>query len=293
MKDVKTGIDAIGHEINAMTAALTAYRSQMALMSAIKTLYDALCDISVDFNKSIEKERRIKARIDEITQRTNAIDAEILHFSTTEQMREVTLKKAALRALETRRDDAARSYAALTMTASHVLRKAEKIALKQQHPQEMSVIRSAMGLLSDHSVPGNKELMSALSSACPIAQRMIENGEITLKNKEERAVFSDINRFCSGMGTICAELKGLEEEYKKASQELASHPLIIKTESLAREKTQIDSMLEKEKHAQNDLAQWEAKIKEKIPVLKEDLKQKIERMIGETVQLQIDDHMLA
>jgi len=46
-----------------------------------------------------------------------------------------------------------------------------------------------MELLSDHMVPDTGDLASALATACPVAERMIVAEEITLKNKEERAIF--------------------------------------------------------------------------------------------------------
>jgi hypothetical protein len=58
--------------------------------------------------------------------------------------------------------------------------------------------------------------------------------------------------------------------------------------SMEREKIQLESMLEKERHAQNELLDWSVKIKEKVPALQKELHQKISEIIGENVQLQID-----
>jgi len=70
------------------------------------------------------------------------------------------------------------------MTASHVFRKAEKIATKQKQTTEISNLRHVIGLLSDHTAPDTNDLTSALASAFPITQRMIDAGEIILKNKD-------------------------------------------------------------------------------------------------------------
>ena len=70
-----------------------------------------------------------------------------------EQMKEISGLRSALAAKERERDERVRSYAALSMTASHVFRKAEKIAVRQKHSPEVSALRDAMELLSDYAMP--------------------------------------------------------------------------------------------------------------------------------------------
>jgi hypothetical protein len=58
--------------------------------------------------------------------------------------------------------------------------------------------------------------------------------------------------------------------------------------SRVREKIQLESTLEKERQAQKDLSEWSGKIQEKVPALTKELHTKIEEIIGENVQLQIE-----
>ena len=188
--------------------------------------------------------------------------------------------------------EANRTYAALSMTVSHVFRKAEKIATKQRQPTEIATLRQAIDLLSDHTVPEIKNLESALNTAFPIVQKMIGAGNIELKNKEERAVFSDTGRFCTEMCSIGADIRAQELACSDLRKVIETNPLLMKMHSMEREKIQLESMLEKERHEQNVLSDWSVKIKEKIPALQKDLHQKITEIIGENVQLQIDYPML-
>jgi len=293
MKSVKSGIDAIGREINAMNTPLGAYRKEVNLIHEARSRHTDISSLESDMKKSVDKDNRIDARIAEFSGRLETIDKELASLNSPEQMQDVTAKREALSELEKKRDDMARTYAAMTMTASHVLRKAEKIAAKQHQPQEIASIKNIIGLLSDHTVPAGDDLVAALSSACPITQRMIESGEIVLKNKEERAIFSDIPAFCDNIGTVCADLRKYDHECEKGEQELAAHPLIQRISSLNREKTQLEVMAGKEKQAKEDLALWRQKAQEKIPVLEKELTQKIEQLVGEAVQLQADNRSLA
>jgi hypothetical protein len=288
MKAVKTGIDAIGRELNAITASLTGYRKQKTLIQSIRSLYDAIRDIRTDSEKSLEKSQRMSARIKEYTERISAIEKELLVLPSDAGMKEVNEKKSALAEMEKRQTEVTRTYATLSMTVSHVFRKAEKIATKQRQPTEIAMLRHAIDLLSDHTVPEIKGLESALNMAFPIVQKMIDAGDIVLKNKEERAVFSDTGRFCTEMCSIGTEIRAQELACSNLKKAIETHPVLMKMNSMEREKIQLESMLEKERHAQHELSDWSVKIKEKVPALQQELHQKIAEIIGENVQLQID-----
>jgi hypothetical protein len=288
MKAVKTGIDAIGREMNAITASLTKYRKTKTLTQHIQSLYDAIRDIRIDSEKGLEKNQRITTRIEEYTQRISVIEKELRMLPSDAGMIEVNGKKSALSISEKRQTEVIRTYAALSMTVSHVFRKAEKIATKQRQPSEISILRHAIDLLSDHAIPEIKDLESALNTAFPVVHKMIAAGDIVLKNKEERAVFSDIGRFCTEMCSIGAEIRTQELACRDLQQAIITHPVIMKINSMEREKIQLESMLEKERHAQNELSDWSAKIKEKVPGLQQELHLKIAEIIGENVQLHID-----
>ena len=289
MKAVKTGIDAIGRELNMITGFLTAYRKQKELMITIRKLHEALLDIRIDSEKSLDKDKRITTRITEITQRISCIEKELTGLTSEAKMKEVNEKKSTLREMEMKRDERIRSYTALSMTAAHVFRKAEKIATKQRHTTEISTLRHIVDLLSDHTAPDIKDLESALATACPVALRMIDTGEIVLKNKEERAIFSDTGRFCTEMYTICTDILTQELACKSVQDSLSSNSVLVTMNSLEREKTQLEYMLGKEHQSRKDLVEWSEKTQGRIPALTEELHKKIEEIGRGSVQLQIEN----
>jgi hypothetical protein len=122
---------------------------------------------------------------------------------------------------------------------------------------------------------------------------MIAAEEITLKNKEERAIFSDTKQFSTSICDSCTDLGIQEETCRIAEDKLATHPLLVKKQSLEREKTQLETMLNKDNQARIELKEWREKTEEKIPKLKGELSKKIEEILGGGVQLQIDDPRLA
>lgn len=291
MASVKTGIDIIGHEINALTTSLTDYRKQKTMSGEARALFNALLDIRIDVQKAREKDHRITARITEITSRIETLKNESRDLSADAEMDTIAKTRSTLDEREKKREELTRAYTTLSMTASHVFRKAEKIATKQRHPAETSTLLHTIELLSDHVVPDPEELDSALVLASPIAERMIAAEEITLKNKEERGIFSDTAQFRQDIRATCTAVKEQEHESRAIQESLSSHPVLVKMSALEREKTQLEYMLEKENQEQKDLAEWREKIKEKIPSLEKALREKIEGIIGKGVQLLINDQM--
>jgi hypothetical protein len=291
MKAVKSGIDAIGREINGITTSLTVYRNKITLSREVRTLYNALLDIRTDSEKAREKDTRIHTRIAEITSRIDLLKKELESLSVDARMDEIRKIQFTLQECEKKRDELFRAYTTRSMTASHVFRKAEKIATKQRHPAEISALRRVIDLLSDHTVPDPDDLASALTLACPLAERMIGADNIILKNKEERGIFSDTGQFCTEMRTACTDVRNQETECRNIQDSLSSHPVRVKINTLEREKTQLEHMLEKENQEQKDLIEWREKIVEKIPFLEKELGNKIEGMMGKGVQLRFDDQM--
>lgn len=293
MKGVRQGIDAIGRSINTLNPLLAAYRKETAEVVSALSLFESIEDLAADYRKSEEKIRRVQVRIAEITERCTAIENEEKALSQDPRMHEIDGEKSAIADLARQRDDAARTYSALSMTSSHVFRKAEKIATRQRHPAEIYILNAAMEILSDHDIPDRERLDAALLAACPVAERMIADGEVVLKNKEERMVFSDTVRFRSDIGIASVSLREREEQCTQAEAALSTHPLIMKTQSLEREKKQILAMLSKENNAREDLEAWRSKTEKHLPDLVTGLKKKIVDMSGDNVQLQTDDQMLS
>ena len=291
MKSVKTGIDTIGRELNEITKSLAKYRKAKADIDAVQELYNALSDIRLDFSKSVGKEQRIRARLSETTDRIAAIEEEQKSLSSDRGMTEIAEQRAALAAIGKEKDEAARMYASLSMTASHVFGKAEKIAAKQHHPTEITALKKTLDYVSGHSIPDCTDLATAISASFPIALRMIESGEIVLKNKEERTIFSGTSSFIADISKVCSDVREFDEKFHAQEATLGRHPLILKTDSLDREKAQLGAMLAKEKHSLEELSVWREKTAEKFPVLTGQLRKKTEDIVGENVQLEIDDLM--
>jgi len=289
MKATKSGIDAIGREINVMTKSLGRFKTENSRVQAARTAYTALCDAHKDLERSFGKEERIKARIAEISGRLDAIATETARLSVDPSLQVLDTERARCAELVRQRDDLMRHYASLTMTSSHVFRKAEKIATRKNLSKEVHALKDAMDLLSDHEVAAAETVACALDLACPLVQKMIDEGDIILKNKEERAVFSDIGKFSGEVSGLCTRYRELEKHCRESEEGLLSHPVLARLRSLEREKGQLEGMRVHEEEEQKDLLEWRTKLQTSVPLLEEELVKKLEEIAGETVQFQMNE----
>jgi cytochrome c556 len=292
MKAINSGIDAIGREVNAMTGALTRYKNDMNAIQAARKTCTALAEVQRDLKKAADRENRTRARVCEIDTRTREITAEMDRILRDASTKSLDQQRERCTELVERREDLLRSYASVSMTAAHVFRKAEKIAIRKHLSKEKNVLKNAMDILSDHEVADSRIITSALAAACPVAQAMIEAGELPLKNKDERAMFADTGKFCSDITSLSARYRDLRAECQIAEQALASHPVLVRINELEREKAQLETARAREEQGQQELSHWQEKTLVSIPELRNELVQKLGEMIGETVQLQSDDPAL-
>lgn len=287
MKATKTGIDVIGREINVMTGSLARFKKDLADIEAARNSYSELMSVNEDVKKSFDRESRIKKRIQESMSRDAEIETEIQRLSGDPAVRAAEEQKTQLGDKEKQREEFMKSYASLSMNASHVLRKAEKIANRKHLTAEVHTLKKTMDLLSDHEVAQSTEITASLEASCPIAQKMIDAGEIAVKNKEERAIFANTTQFCATLATASKRYHELCQECREQEQALASNPVIGHIQSLERERVQITTMRDRETQACSELLLWREKTTESLPLLTDELTKKLGVILGETVQIQV------
>ncbi len=277
MRSINACVAEIGRSVNAMNEPLGSYRTETARVTGAEKLHAALLDISEDLAKSREKEERMMRRIEETGERIAACERTAGELERTRAEQDLAGQEKAVEKLKKERDVTVRQYSALSMTASHVLRKAEKVARRQHKPSDERAISAAMGLLSDHIVPDPAELVHALDAAYIPARRMIDAGEVALKNKEERALFSSQKEFSDGIKALSARYAEQAARFSAAEQAFSSHPVITRHEEVLKEMNQLFETRAKEKQSCADLKQWQSDLIRKIP----DLREKLEKIMGE------------
>jgi hypothetical protein len=288
MKDIKTGVDAIGHEINTMTRVISRFKDDFSRIAAARSAFAALSDAEKDLERSFAREARIQERIAGNNTRLEAIAAETARLSVDESFLALDAGRTRCAELARERDNLLRHYAALTMTASHVFRKAEKIAIRRHLSKEVHILKDAMDVLSHQDVATAESVARILDTACPVVQKMIDGGDIILKNREEHVIFSDTAQFSREVCGLCTKYWETGERFRTEEETLLSHPVPSRLRSLEREKEQLESMRTHEGQEQYELLNARKELESAISLHPEDLVKKLGEMRGETVQLQPD-----
>ena len=285
MKNIESCVAIIGRGINAMNEPLKSFRSVTAKIEEATKLQGALADMYVDAGKLREKEERLDHRIREINERLSALEKTTAELEQKRSEKDLKDQETAIADLKKARDQIVHRYSALSMTASHVLRKAEKVAKRQHKPADERIIGNAIGILSDHAVPDCSDLVSALDAAYIPARRMIDAGEVVLKNKEERGLFASQDEFVSGIRELCSCYADESSRCDAAIGILAKNPVILRYEELTKEMTLLFESLAREKQVHTDLVQWHHDLIAKIPTVQEHLKKALEGIVGGDVQV--------
>ena len=291
MKATKTGIDVIGHEINIITGSLSRFKVEISDIDTARKTYTALVDVNHDLKKSIERESRTRKRIQGSIDRDLEIGTELQQLSEDPTIRAAEEQKKLLAEKEKQREEYMKIYASLSKNASHVLRKAEKIANRKHLTADVHTLKKTMELLSNDNVAQSFEITASLEKSCPIAQKMIDAGEIAVKNKEERAIFTNTDQFCTKLATASTKYHELYSECQELACALASNPAIVRMQSLERERAQITTMRAHEEQARQELLLWREKTRESMPQLMDELTKKLGEILGDTVQIQVSNQI--
>jgi hypothetical protein len=290
MKAVSSCVADIGRAINTMNEPVGEFRAAIAQIAEAEKIHGALADIDLDVKKSMEKEERMIRRMQEINERIDGCERALADLEREKNGPELKRKEDEIVSLRKERDLTMHRYSTLSMTASHVLRKAEKVARRQQKQTDERAIARAIALLSDHTIPDTKGIDDVLSAAFTPAQRMIDAGEIALKNKEERTLFASPTEASRQIRMLCSEYSRQAAAYDSAELVYMSDPVIARHGEAARERQSHFTILSKEKLAHAELLQWRDGLVKDIPSLREELKKRWGLILsGSDVQIHFPD----
>ncbi len=290
MKDVSACVADIGRAINAMNGPIMAYREEMDRITEALRVHAALSDIGTDLAHSSEKEVRMARRIVEIEGRVAAcreslgeLEREMGRSALDDREREIS-------ALKDEHERTERHYATVSMTASHVLRRAAKVARHPRRPADETALARAILILSDHDIPQAGVIGQVLDAAFVPVERMIATGDVSLRNPDERTLFASGEAFSRGICNPCTQLGNLAASIGSAEAAFAAQPVVARHASLTRELQSLSGMLAKENAAREDLRQWREGVEKNIPVLRQQL-EKVMGLIfsGSDVQIHFPD----
>jgi hypothetical protein len=231
MKAVKSAINRVGRAMNSMNPLITVYRKKkesVRSLSAISTEYRSTIDGIGEIDRQVPLMEKEIHRTEEAMEGTGGEDKEV-RGAEADSLGRLKEDRTRVESVMTEKE---RELRALFAVVIHVLRKGEKIAHRDNNSLARE-IHEVIRMLEAKTFPTYQEISDPLSRVVGLVASMVESGEITLKNKEEKELFGNAGLITARVEEFLADISMLSAEYMEIEKQIEGHPTTQAT--LARE----------------------------------------------------------
>jgi hypothetical protein len=225
MKEIRETVDLIGREMNAMTPVIATARSRRARIAGIRAdlaRFHAAVDEQITgmaevtgIRQDIENTERERILIrDQIREIQEAVEHGVLKRE----------KEELLHVQQAYHDEERALHADLAVLL-HVYRKGEKVLGRIHGAAAAKEIEAVVHMLSGTGIPEEGQLQPNLVRTLPPVMSMIASGEIALKNKEEKEIFSGDCDISARVREGYARTEGARIRFQGKERAYQDHPL--------------------------------------------------------------------
>jgi hypothetical protein len=190
MKEIRGIVDQIGREMNAMTPSIAEARSKRTLIAAVRADLSRLNSAETEKKRGTEEIFQLKGDIDREERECDQIRERIRTMKEAADTADLRAMREEVAALNREFLDEERALLADFAVISHVFRKGEKVLGRITGPASAKDLEALVDLLTGSGVPAEDQFMPGLSRSMPLIEGMIVSGDLALKNKEEKELFS-------------------------------------------------------------------------------------------------------
>jgi len=243
MKEIREIVDRIGREMNAMTPHIAKARMKREQVSALrKDLAGLSAALSERENLTTELSR-IDAEIEGekgefaiLTDQENEAHLALASPDITRlEQQAAELKEEVLAEERAIRNDLS--------VISHLLRKGEKVLQKGESRSVAKDLELVVDAITVSELPAEEQVIPGLVRVLPLIGSMIENGDIVLKNKEEKEIFSRNTDIPARLSEYYRKRNLADSRLKAVEREIAENPVVVEVRRLEREKLRRETHL--------------------------------------------------
>ncbi|HNO08241.1 MAG TPA: hypothetical protein PKJ03_05915, partial [Methanoregulaceae archaeon] len=190
MKEIRETVDQIGREMNAMTPAIAEARTQREVLSMVRIDLSRLNSAEKEKKRNTDEITLLRGEtvretgdIDRLSERIKAINEAIDQGSLRVQQEELATAKSEFLEKEM-------ALQADLAVVAHVFRKAEKVLGRTLGTASVKDIESFVDTLAGSGIPAEEQIVPDLIRLLPTLASMRDSGDLVLKNKEEKELFS-------------------------------------------------------------------------------------------------------
>ncbi|MDD1708039.1 MAG: hypothetical protein LUQ33_02545 [Methanoregulaceae archaeon] len=285
MKSIREMVDQIGREMNAMTPSIAEAKNNKALLSTVRA------DLSRLDSAEMEKKRGNE----EITRLEEEIGRKDWEYA---QVRESikTMKEAVdtgglrgmreeVEALNREFFSEERALLADLAVISHVIRKGEKVLGRTVGSASAKDLEALVDLLAGSGIPAEDQLMPGLSRSLPLIESMIVSGDITLKNKEEKELFSKESDPVARVRNGYARREAAHHRFLVKERAYQEIPLLKELSAALKEEEKRARQLEVLKSRLSGITEKNKALDHEIPGISGNVCTGVESLLGHPVSL--------
>jgi chromosome segregation ATPase len=261
-------------------------QERSARISEVQRVHDALREIQEGRAGAEGRRSQLDRRIADARVALLNLKKERSRIESEVEFRTCTGLRERIGSLEEELERTGREFTVISAALAHVFRKAEKVTGRKSDSAGAKAVRHVTELLSSHQVPSPKELAESLKITLPIVLPLIASGEVALKNKEERALFSEPERLVSILERSAAEYYSCTARLVAAKEDLAANPVVARLTQIETELRQIEKTIARGEAQGVELAQQQDDSAGAIPTLVDELDRTVAVLAGGRVRLQ-------
>jgi hypothetical protein len=283
MKMIREAIDRVGKEMNAMTPAIAEARKKRGLVDRARHEISRFSAATEEKERSTIEIARWQEEVAEAEEDLARIREESNLLESGPEAGELAVLAESVDRRSVTVVDEERNIRGDLAVVSHVLRKGEKILQRSQGSAAAKGLEETVDLLAGSGIPDEDQLLPALERTLPLIDSMVKSGDITLKNKEEKEMFSLDKDVLARVREDFNRLQNARSALRSADHAHRQSPLLRKLRECEERKNQTEAHIRFLKGKISSTEERLHALTEEIPGIHRSLEETLGELAGRKV----------
>jgi len=285
MKEIRVSVDRIGREVNAMTPHISGARKKRDQITGLRKTAASVSEAVANHEKTGADLARIREEIAREEQEIDALSKALAQAENAATSVEIAVLKTSISGLREEVSVSDRALRTDLSVLAHLLRKGEKVLQRGEGASAAQEIEPVVDALAGSRLPAEDQLVPGLTLVLPLVRSMIGSGEIVLKNKKERELFSENTDITARIRALYALRKDAESRLRAAERAYAANPVIEQARRTERDKEEREARLASLRERMTAIGERKQVLEAEIPELMAGMEQEISALEGKPVTL--------
>jgi hypothetical protein len=285
MKEIRVTVDRIGHEVNAMTPHIAGARKKRDQIAGLRKTSASVSEAVAHHEKTGADLARIREEIAREEHAIEDLSKALEQAGDVSASAEIAGLNTAISALREEVSVADRALRTDLSVIAHLLRKGEKVLQRGEGASAAREIEPVVDALAGSRLPAEDQLVPGLIRVLPLVRSMIGSGEIVLKNKEERELFSENTDITARIRALYALREDAESRLRTAERAYATNPVIEQAMRTERDREEREARLALLRERMTAIGERKQVLEAEIHELMAGMEQEISALEGKPVTL--------